>query len=192
MLTSITPRARLALILILALSMLLTRPHTIASLHHLPGTSWAVFFIAGALLRGAAPLVGFCVLSALIDWAAIRLAGVSDACVTPAYALMFVAFGALWLGGRGYARLHRDRLASLPWLAGAVLVSAFLAELLSSGGYYAFSGRFAEPNLAEFLPRLARYFPGMLGAMALYVGVAALVYTAWVISASGSARRGAR
>ena len=53
-----------------------------------------------------------------------------------------------------------------------------VAELLTSGGFYFFSGRFAEPTLAGFVPRFEQYFPRMLGTFALYLGAAATVHVA--------------
>ncbi len=179
MLPTLTSRQQFALGLLLALTMILTRPHTLSSVHHLPGTSWAVFFLAGIFIRRAWPFYAYCGLAAAIDYVAITFGGVSSFCVTPAYAMLLPAFGTLWLGGRWYARQHRDSLATLPRLAVAVVGSAFVAELFSSGGFYFLGGRYAEPTLAEFLPRLANYFPGMLGAMALYVVAAAVAYAAW-------------
>jgi len=177
--TPLTPRQQLTLGLSLALLMLLTRSQHFADLHHLPEASWAVFFLAGVFLRPLWGFAGLCGLAALSDFVAIQYGGVPDFCITDAYALLAPTYGALWLAGRGYARLHRDTLATLPPLAGIALVSALIAELISSGGFYVFSGHFAEPSLAAFLPRLAAYFPADLGAMALYLGCAALLYGAW-------------
>jgi hypothetical protein len=53
-----------------------------------------------------------------------------------------------------------------------------VAQLLTSGGFYVFSGRFAEPTLAGFVARVVQYFPPMLGTFALYLGVAAVVHLA--------------
>lgn len=177
----LTARQQLLLALVLGLSMILTRPHTLASMHHLPGTSWAVFFLAGVFMQRAWPYFVYCGLAALIDQVAITYAGVSDFCVTPAYALLLPAYAALWLGGRWYARGHREHVATLPRLALAVAASALVAELLSSGGFYFLGGRFDSPTLAEFLPRLPIYFPRALLAMAFYVATAALLYAAWAV-----------
>jgi hypothetical protein len=175
----LTSRQQLRLGLFLAALMLLTRSQHFAGLHHLPEATWAVFFLAGFYLRALWPFPALCGLAALSDWAAIAWGGSSAFCVTPAYAMLLPAYGALWLAGRWYVHMHRDTMRSLMPLAGAVLVSALAAELLSSGGFYFLGGRFAEPTLAGFLPRLGAYFPSMLGAMALYVGIAALVHAAW-------------
>ena len=46
----------------------------------------------------------------------------------------------------------------------------------SSGGFYYFSGKYAEPTLVEFGQRSAKYFPSSLGTLLFYVGVALLVH----------------
>ncbi|MBL8473363.1 MAG: hypothetical protein KF778_03675 [Rhodocyclaceae bacterium] len=177
----LTSRQQLALGLVLGLTMILTRPHSFNSLHHLPGTSWAVFFLAGLFIQRAGLFFAYCGLAAAIDYAAITYAGVSNYCVTPAYAMLLPAYGALWLGGRWYARAHADAVATLPRLALAVAGAALVAELFSSGGFYFLGGRFAEPTLAEFSARLVRYFPHNLGTLAMYVTTAAVVYAAWAV-----------
>ncbi|QDX81751.1 hypothetical protein B9N43_11105 [Denitratisoma sp. DHT3] len=178
MMNATTLRNPRVLILALTLLMALTRSHHWAGLHTLPDASWAVFFLGGAVLGSLRAFAGLCALAAAIDWAAIVLGGVSGFCVTPAYAMLLPAYAALWLGGRWYARQRRG--VSEPWaaLVLAVLLSALVAELCSSGGFYFFGGRYADPTLAGFLPRLVRYFPPMLGTMACYVGLAVAAWAA--------------
>lgn len=171
--------------LLLAALMIATRSHHFASALHLPDASWAVFFLAGALLPGWLPLAGLLGLAAAIDYVAIVFGGVSAFCVSPAYGALLPAYGALYAAGRWYARRHRPTAASLLPFTGAALVGTALCELLSSGAFYLFSGRFAEPTLAEFGTRLARYFPLALEGMALYLG-AALVVAAVVLAVGGS------
>jgi hypothetical protein len=116
--------------------------------------------------------------AALIDYVAITWGGVSSFCVSPAYWLLIPAYGALFLAGRVYARHHRLSWSALPWLLGCALAGAALAELFSSGGFYFFSGRFAEPSLGEFIPRLVKYFPAMLSTFVAYLGLAAVIHVA--------------
>lgn len=173
---TLTPRHQIWLGLALALLMAATRSHHFAALHHLPEASWAVFFLAGVFLSSRWAFPALCGLALASDWLAVTWLGVSSFCVTPAYAMLLPAYGGLWLAGRWFAKRLSTRPAALPPLAGALLGSACAAELLTSGGFYFLGGRFAEPTLAEFLPRLAQYFPPALGALFLYVGLAALVY----------------
>lgn len=165
--------------LLLAAFMAATRSHHFASALHLPDASWAVFFLAGALLPGWLPLAGLLALAATVDYLAISFGGVSAFCMSPAYAALLPAYGALYTAGRWYARRHRATPGSLLPFTGAALVGTTLCELLSSGAFYFFSGRFAAPTLAEFGARLARYFPYALEGMALYLGAAVIVYAAF-------------
>ncbi len=170
------PRAELVIGLALAGLMTLTRSHHFASALHLPDASWAVFFLAGAYLRPAWALPALLALAAGVDLAAIRFGGVAGSCLSPAYVLLAPAYGALWLAGRWYARRHRLAWSTLGPLGLAVTAGTLACELLSSGGFYFLSGRFAETGLAEFAARLLRYFPADLQAVAFYVGLAAVLH----------------
>ena len=183
----LTSRQQLAIGLGLALLMALTRSHHWATLHALPDASWAVFFLAGVYLRPFWVVPALLLEAALVDYLAITVGGVSDFCVSPAYGFLIPTYAVLFLAGRVYARHHRLSWSALPWLLGCVLAGAGLAELFSSGGFYFFSGRFAEPTLAEFIPRLVKYFPAMLTSMALYLGLVALVHVA--VARLGAAAR---
>ncbi|HSH29009.1 MAG TPA: hypothetical protein VK971_03790 [Thiohalobacter sp.] len=169
--------------LLLALLMIATRGHHVATLQHLPSASWAVFFLAGVYLRPAWTLPILLCLAGALDFAAINRGGVSSFCVTPAYAFLLPAYGSLWLAGRGYARRHRDRPGSLLPLTGHVLGGALVCELFSSGGFYFFGGRYADPTLAEFGSRLMQYFPATLDNLVFYVGIALMVHLALVAGA---------
>lgn len=173
-----TFRQQLAIGTSLVLMMALTRSHHWASLHALPDASWAIFFLAGLYLRPRWFVPALMLEAALVDYLAIAVGGVSGFCVSPAYGFLIPSYAALFLAGRVYAGRHRQSWSALPWLLGCALVGAVLAELFSSGGFYFFSGRFAEPSLAGFVPRLTAYFPAMLSSMALYLGLAALVHVA--------------
>lgn len=172
---------------LVALLLAATRSHHFASITHLPDASWAVFFLAGLYLRPAwafAVLLGLAVLS---DYLAIGQFGVSDFCVSPAYVFLLPAYGALWFAGRCYAGLYRFRWSSLAHLAGFVLAGAAVGEVLSSGGFYFFSGRFAETTGGEFAARLALYFPQTLEGMVLYLGAAAVAHVALTLASRSAA-----
>ena len=55
-------RNQLAIGVGLVLLMTLTREYHFASIHSLPGASWAIFFLAGFYLRAVWPLAGFFIL----------------------------------------------------------------------------------------------------------------------------------
>lgn len=160
----------------LAALMAITRGVHATPLNMLPEASWAVFFLAGVFLRPAWVLPVLLIEAALLDFAAINFQNVSSFCVSPAYIALVPAYGALWLTGRWFAERLAISFRSLGILAIAVAGSAAIAEIISSGGFYFFSGRFTDVSLAGFAPRLVRYFPDNLAAMSLYMGFAALIY----------------
>jgi len=175
---NLTPRQQIAIGLVLTLLMLLTRSHHWAGIHSLPDASWAIFFLLGVYVRALWVVPALIAASVLIDNVAITWGGASDFCVSPAYWLLIPAYLVLFAGGRFYARGHSLSLRGLARLAGVALVVVAVADLLTSGGFYVFSGRFAEPTLAGFVPRFEHYFPPMLGTFTLYLGVAAMVHVA--------------
>jgi len=171
---SLSPRIQLMIGLGLAILLVLTRSQHFADLHHLPGASWAVFFLAGVYLNSRWGLPTFLSMAFLLDLSAYS-SGVNPSCFTPAYAMLLPAYAALWMAGRWYAKQHDLTFTSLFLLGGAVLVGTFSCELLSSGSYYLFSGKF-EPSLAEFANRVVQYYPYYLGSTAFYVTVAAFIH----------------
>lgn len=172
---ALSSRRQLATGLGLAALLAMTRGHHFAPLD-LPSASWAVFFLAGALLRPRWVFPALILEAALLDWVAIGWQGVSSWCVTPAYWLLVPAYGSLWLGGRLYAGWHRERPATLATLALCVTLSAFVCYLLSGGGFLYFSGRYPQPSLTLLAEHIATYYPRYLQSLALYVGLAALLY----------------
>jgi len=183
---TLSTRNQIVIGVALALLMIATRSQHFATLAHLPGASWAVFFLAGVYLRPAWALPGLLALTWGLDFAAFTWGGASGFCLTPAYVFLLPAYGALWLAGRWYAKRHHFELRTLVPLAGAVLVGAAICELFSSGGFYFFSGRFAEPTFAEFGTRLVKYFPSYLQSLAFYVGISAVVHTLFAFARGAS------
>jgi len=170
---------------VLALLLIATRGQHFATLHSLPGASWAVFFLVGVYLRPVWILPAMLVFVWGLDFTPHLLSGASLAeivsggqafCLTPAYFFLLPAYGALWFAGCWYARQYRFEWRTLLPLGAAALVGAAGCELFSSGGFYFFSGRFAEPTFAELAGRLVTYFPRYLQSLAFYVGLAAVVH----------------
>ncbi len=184
---TLSARNQLVTGLALAAVMAATRSHHFASLSHLPDASWAVFFLAGVYLRPAWTLPALFALAAFLDFAAVNWQGVSSFCVSPAYVALIPAYGALWFGGRWFAGRHSVKPIALLWLVASVLVSVSVCELISSGSFYFFSGRFAEPTLAEFAGRILRYLPSSLSSTVLWIAVAAIVHVA-ILSTRDTAR----
>ena len=165
--------------LALAALMIATRGQHFASVDALPSASWAVFFLAGALLRPMWALPAFFVLSTALDLGSYAAGTITDWCLSPAYWALAFAYASLWLGGRVYRDLHRDRWRDMPRLAIVLLATASAAYLLSKGGYWFFSGRYPDPTLQGFIARIPSYYPRALGTMAGYVGAAVALRAAW-------------
>jgi hypothetical protein len=177
---------------LLTLLMLVTRGHHDFTPVHLPDASWAIFFLVGLYLRPGWLFPGFFLLAAGMDYVAITWGGVSSFCVTGAYLFLVPAYGALWFAGRSYtswAALSRRDLAPLVLYA---LAGTLLCELISSGGFFFFSGRFVEPSLGEFAGRLATYLPGNLVNQTLYLGLAAVVHGLFSLLRDKVGQAGAR
>ncbi|PAU51164.1 hypothetical protein BZL41_27400 [Pseudomonas sp. PIC25] len=172
---TLSPRVQLVVGIALALLMAMTRGQHFATVN-LPSASWAVFFLAGVFLRPRWVFPALFIEASLLDFAAIQWAGVSDWCVSPAYWLLLPAYGSLWFGGRLYAGWHRNEWVSLATLILTLVVSAFVCYLFSGGGFYYFSGRYPEPIFAEFVQRIGMYYPRYFASLALYVGIAAVLY----------------
>lgn len=174
---TLTPRNQISIGVLLVALMTATRGHHFPTVQHLlPSASWAVFFLAGVYLRPVWVLAGLLGLATLLDYAAITWGGVSSFCVSPAYVALIPAYGVLWLAGRWYAGRYAFKPATLFPLATSVFVGTVVCELISSGGFYFFSRRFANPTLAEFAGRFAKYFPASLASIAFWITAAALVH----------------
>ncbi len=160
----------------LMLLMALTRGHHFASIDQLPSASWAVFFLAGIYLkpRWAFPLL---ILEALLlDFAAITLGGVSSFCITPSYSMLIPAYASLWMMGRWYAAHHQQQWRSMLTLCSCLLLGTLMCQLISSGSFYFYSGRFTDPTMAELLNRLIQYSPSRLQAVFFYIGCAVVAH----------------
>ena len=145
-------------------------------LHNLPSASWAVFFLAGVLLR---PKWVFPLLFAeatIIDVLSVGWINAGHHCMTVAYWMLVPAYAALWFGGRLYAGWHRDQAGSLAVLVPVMALSALVCNVLSSGGFYFFSGRYEAPTVAGMVERNGHYYPQYLSSLALYVGIAVVLY----------------
>lgn len=171
-----TPQAQRFIALGLALLMILTRGQHFASIEALPSASWAIFFLAGVLLRAWRWFLALFALATTLDLISLQSGAITQWCMSPAYWALAPAYGTLWGAGRVYERLHREQTSTLLTLGGCLLAGATLAYLCSGGGFYFFSGRYSDATLAGFLPRIAEYLPRHLGNLGLYVGFAAAIY----------------
>ncbi len=170
----------------LMLLLITTRGHHFASLINLPSASLAVFFLAGLYLGRTWIFAALFILCAALDFSAITSGGVNSFCVTPAYGFLLPAYGVMWLAGSWLAKRYSFDWTTMLLLTGSLAISALLSELFSSGGFYFFGGRYANPALVEFGPRLVKYFPHQLEGLAFWMGVAAIVHIAIALTHSKS------
>lgn len=169
----------------LAALLALTRYHYFAAV---PDATLAVFLLAGFYLRSPWWLALFMTEAPLVDYVAIGFAGVSDWCVTPAYALLIPAYAIPWLGGRLYRRLHRWQWPTLLPLAAILVGSVTAAFLVSDGSFFLLSGYFAERSFSAYGSHFARYYPYYLVGTSIYVAIAAVLYAASRFSVGVQAR----
>lgn len=186
-------KAQIAVGVALAALMIATRGQHFATVDRLPSASWAVFFLAGALLRPMWMLPLLFVLASLLDMLSLGSGSISDWCLSPAYWALAPAYASLWLAGFHYSRLHRERWATVPKLALMLALAALAAYLCSGGGFYFFSGRYPDPTIVGFAQRIAHYYPRNLGTLAGYAGAAfALLAAVRALGAGRAAQHGAR
>jgi hypothetical protein len=163
----------LRIVLPLAALLAMTRYHYFATI---PDATLAVFLLAGFYLRSPWWLGLFLAEAAVVDYVAIAFAGVSNWCVTPAYALLIPAYAVPWLGGRLYRRLHRWDWRTLLPLGGVVLASVTAAFLISDGSFYLLSGYFTDLSWSSYTSHFAKYYPYYLLGTSVYVALAALLH----------------
>ena len=179
---TLTTRHQYLIAIAVAVVMIATRGHHFATSIHLPDASWALFFMAGLYLRPIWIFPSLLALAGLIDYVAITWGGVSSFCVSGAYAMLLPAYGALWLAGRWYAKRYRFEWSTLMPLTLTTFTGAALCELISSGSFYFFSGRFTDTNMAEFGARLVKYFPGSLQGVLFYIAITTITHAVFVLS----------
>ncbi|WP_051362255.1 hypothetical protein [Solimonas soli] len=163
---------------LLALLMLSTR---YAHFAQLPDASWATFFAGGFYFAGRRGLAVFAALmleSAAIDYIVIQHLGISNYCVTPAYAFLVPTHAALWLGGAWLRRGYSFRPVTLLRFAMAAIIATHLAYLISNGSFYWLGGRYADPNAAEYLARFAQYYVNFTTVTPGYLAIIALLHVA--------------
>jgi hypothetical protein len=160
----------------LTLLMVATRFAHFGDALHLPDASMAVFFLGGLYLRRYAAFGFFTLLAVLLDEVSIRYAGVSDFCITGAYAFLPWAYAVLWYGGRRYATELTGGWRSLLGALAVAFICAVLSFAMSNGAFYWLGGRYAHPHLAEYAARLWQWGPLFVRTTLSYVAVALLLH----------------
>ncbi len=177
------PKLQLAILAGLALLMFVTRFNLASRFQHsvdVPDASWAVFFIAGfyldkGMVRWAFPLL--MLEAALIDWAAVTLAGVSAFCIAPvSYAFLIPAHAAMWFGGDWLRRNAQIDVRGLGVLAVGAVLSTVLAYAISNMSFYWLGGRVADLSFAGSLDSFAAYFWYFVPIPCAYILAAAIAH----------------
>ena len=175
----------------LTVLMAATRFHHFGSVNFLPDASLAVFFLAGFSLlnkpvamqtaEGQAgtelyfpglAIFSLLILEAgLIDYVAINNGGVSDWCITPAYLFLIPTYAVMFFAGKWCAQYKLFSKVGIGKIAVGLLLATSMAFIISNGGFYLFSGRYAEMSGLQYGERISVYFLPYLGYALLYSGV---------------------
>src|SRR5215471_14540065 len=132
-----------------------------------PDATLAVFFLAGMWIRSI-PLIGVLLAaSALADQLAFAN-GVSDWCVTAAYACLIPAYLVMWYSGR-YCRDLSLTPKGIAKFAGVFLIATWIEFVISNHSFFLFSGYFPNMSTAEYWSKTIRYYPLYLEWAAIYV-----------------------
>lgn len=147
-------------------TMVLTRFHHFGDVLHLPDASLAVFFFAG-FYRKKALFPFLLLLAGLIDYIAIAN-GTSAWCVSPAYAFLIPTYAAMWLAGRYCSKFKALNVSELAVSVGLMTLAASIAFVVSNGSFYLFSGRYPDLSWAQYIARIAQYYPPYVGSAMVY------------------------
>lgn len=153
--------------------MVCARGEHFANADALPTASWAVFFLAGALLRPLWMLPLLFGIVSLLDLIGLASGSSSDWCLSPAYWALALAYAVLWWGGLLFAsQLQRQawRRVTRPLLA--LLISGSAAYVLSKVGFYFLSGRYPHATLSGLIAHMPADYPHALATLVGYVGLA--------------------
>jgi hypothetical protein len=174
---------------ILIAVMAITRGHHFATISHLPSATLALFFLAGLYLSGKWMFAVLLAEAALLDYLSMTFAGGSTFCASPAYALLLPAYGMLYLAGSWYKQRYQYNWSTLLPLSASLIIATAISKLFSTGGFYLFSGRYADQTLVELGERFIKYYPSALSSLAFYIVIAIICHVLVVSLSSTSAKQ---
>ncbi|MEI8572512.1 hypothetical protein U737_22985 [Methylomonas sp. LW13] len=145
-----------------------TRFHHFGTPFALPDASLAVFFFAGLWLGGRYLFALLLAEAVLIDYLAITKLGVSDFCVSKAYGFLVFSYGAMWLGGKWCRQFTGLSIATSAQRLMALVAATSIAFLFSNGSFYWLSGRYPNGSFAQYIERVAMYYPPYLTSTLIY------------------------
>ncbi|MGJ8692074.1 MAG: hypothetical protein ACSHW0_06295 [Thalassotalea sp.] len=171
----------IAIFVLLTLLMLATRTHHFSAFDQLPSASIAIFFLAGMYLRSLKSFWFFYILSIVIDLASSYYRGQLGDCLTVSYPALAFSYAAMFAAGF-YSRANWLKQPAVLNIALNVLkicialfVASSIAFLISNGSYYLFSGKFPEPNWAEYTLRVDKYYFRSISNPVFYVICAVVI-----------------
>ena len=161
--------------------MVLTRSGHLGTAWTPPDASWAVLYLAGFYFarqwRWALPTLLFTAVS--VDFLVIRCFGVSNYCVTVAYAFMLPAYSLLWLGGAWLRRTYRHEPRDLVPCVASFALAASVCFIVTDVSFYWLGGRVPQPSVAGWWAGFVHWYPDFLGVSFIYVGIAAVLHAAF-------------
>jgi hypothetical protein len=173
--------SRVVILLILSLGMLATRFGHFGSRWSLPDASWAIFFAGGFYLSRywRSSFAWLTILAVSIDLTIINFYGVSNYCVTAAYAFNLPAYAVLWLGGVWLQRHVRGELADLVRLSASAFIAVSACFAITNGSFYWLGGRVRGMSLAGWFENFGDWYASYLGNALLYIAIAAVLHVAF-------------
>jgi hypothetical protein len=126
-------------------------------------------------------------LAAGIDLSVIHYFGVSNYCLTAAYAFNLPAYAVLWLGGLWLHREMRGALSDALRLAGSAIAALSVCFAITNGSFYWLGGRVREASMAGWVENFSDWYLSYVITALLYVAIAAVAHVA-VTSRTGVAR----
>lgn len=181
---TLTRNQQLTIGALLLVTLVVTRSHLI---NHIQDASWAIFFLVGFYFRGSKferyAFPAFWLVAFATDLLVIEAKGGESFCFTVSYPFLIPAYASLWFAGRWFAKRYSENLRGLLYFVGAAVVGITVCDIISSGGFYWFSGRFTDTNMAEFASRIQAFLPMFMKTTMMYLGFAAVLHL--VIKHSG-------
>lgn len=153
----------------------------------LPDASLAVFFLAGLWLGGRYFFALLLMEAAAVDYWAISQMGVSDYCVSPAYAFLIPTYAAMWLAGQYCRNWQTLSLSHMALQLIALVTATSAAFLISNSSFYWLSANIQQPSWAQYVETFSHYFSSYCAATLFYaVMILAVVHVFRWIRAENS------
>jgi len=153
--------------------LIITRAHFFT---HIQDASWAIFFLLGFYVRNVLGFPIFWLVAFAVDLLVIESKGGQSYCFTVSYPFLIPAYASLWFAGRWFAGHYSENFKGFAYFVLASVVGITACDIISSGGFYWFSGRFAETNFSEFAGRIARFLPMFMKTTMMYLAAAAVIH----------------